>query len=137
MDDLINIIKNTPLLEDIINNDAVPCIGAGFSKNVDDDCRKYILDWNDLAREISGENNREINPPEVISEYVKKNNKGQLFRKIQNIWKSHLIKPGKVHNCFSDLPFKSILTTNFDNLIEDYYSEKKSNLKKIIKNLAP
>lgn len=134
VDNLIELIPK-PLLEDILKNDVVPIIGAGFSKNVDKEYKKYILDWNDIGKQISENINYPFNndPLDALSEYEDKHDRNNLIRKLKELMNIESIKPGNVHNCFSMLPFKIICTTNFDKLIESSFN-KETNRIEIINN---
>ncbi len=134
MNKYINFLPK-PLLDDIIKNQCIPIIGAGFSRNADLPDNLKLPLWEDLgkyfAKQLEGYSY--TTPLDAISTYTyeySKNKTVEMLRELLYIDKS---KPGAVHNAFTDLPFDTIVTTNFDFLLEKTFENKsKSNCIPII-----
>ncbi len=110
------------LLEDIVEGNCIPIIGAGFSLNVEG---KKPLNWNELGEKISIEldifNYVYDGPIDAISYYEEEFSRAKLIEKITELLNIHNIAPSGTHKAFAELKFKQIITTNFDCLLEKSY----------------
>ncbi|MDR4490042.1 MAG: SIR2 family protein [Candidatus Nitrosocosmicus sp.] len=76
------------------------------------------------------DNKNYSDPTECISEYVRKNNRTLMIQYLYDFLYMDKIRPGKVHKLLAKLPFKTIITTNFDTLIERSFTME-TNVNKI------
>lgn len=113
-----------PLLSDIVNGHCIPIIGAGFSKNVNLPPSVKMPNWKDLGNYFAGKIGfgRDENPIEPISAYVHEYGRAKLIEELWDVLHIHQATPGEVHKKFVNLKFDTVLTTNFDFLLEETYS---------------
>ena len=116
-----------PLLDDFLQSNVLPIIGAGFSKNAILPPRKKMLDWNELGKAIAEEliDYHYSTPIEAISAYSHEYSRIKLIEKLNELLLINSIKPGDAHIAFCNVPFKKICTTNYDFLLEDAYKQIK------------
>jgi uncharacterized protein YutE (UPF0331/DUF86 family) len=114
-----------PFLDDIVTNNCIPFIGAGFSKNamIPSGCQMPL--WSDLGNRLSDliPNHENISPLETISAFEYEFSRAKL---IEVLTKELLIdeaSPGKAHLSFCKLPFTVVCTTNIDFLLERGYEK--------------
>jgi len=112
-----------PLLEDILNNQCIPIIGAGFSLNSDLPNGKIMPLWKGLGREIAGDllDYEYTNALDAISAYSYEYSRSKLIEKLTQLLHVSDAKPSKVHTSFCSIPFDTVCTTNFDFLLEKGY----------------
>lgn len=136
------LIQHIPeeLLDDIRRGECVPIVGAGLSRNAILPPKCQMPLWNDLGAEVAKRMGRPFsgNPTAALSEYCKQCSKFELVRLLRKSLHIRTARPGKVHNEFAKLPFRQVLTTNFDFLIERaYLSVGKSYLPVVDEDLLP
>nr|VFJ45664.1 MAG: SIR2-like domain-containing protein [Candidatus Kentron sp. FM]VFJ46653.1 MAG: SIR2-like domain-containing protein [Candidatus Kentron sp. FM]VFK06846.1 MAG: SIR2-like domain-containing protein [Candidatus Kentron sp. FM] len=111
------------LLDDISNGECLPVIGAGFSRNaiLPSGCRMPL--WDDLGKEVATRRKRPFsgNTIATLSEYSEESSRFELVKLLRRSLHIATARPGTAHDTFAKLPFKQILTTNFDFLIERAY----------------
>jgi len=112
------------LLDDIRHGECIPVVGAGFSLNavLPDGCRMPL--WNDLCKEVSIRLKEEStgNPIKDLSNYCyKTDGKWEVVSLLRECLHVRVAKPGPAHIEFASLPFKQVITTNFDFLLERAY----------------
>jgi|CXWL01.1.fsa_nt_gi hypothetical protein len=111
------------LLEAIRQGECVPVVGAGFSLNalLPDGDRMPL--WSDLCKEVAIRLNEESrgDPIKDLSNYCDKNQKWGLINLLRDCLHVRTAKPGPAHLEFAALPFKQVITTNFDFLLERAY----------------
>jgi hypothetical protein len=115
-----------PFLEDLLNGQVLPFIGAGFSKNAIHPTGKEMPDWIKLAELISkdlGSDYEFSDPIDAISAYEYEFGRAKLVEKMNTLLLTGTIRPGRAHLAFSKIPFKLVGTTNFDFLIEKAYEQ--------------
>ncbi len=138
MQDYISLIPQE-LLGDIRRGECLPVIGAGFSRDalLPPGCSMPL--WDDLGRVVAEKLGRTCGTPvEALSEYCQKCGKFELIRILRERLHIRTAKPGPVHSAFASLPFRQVLTTNFDFLIEKgYESCGKSYLPVVDEDLLP
>jgi hypothetical protein len=118
-------IKYVPveLLDDIHRGGCVPIVGAGFSKNAVLPPENMMPLWNDLGAEVARRMSEEPSgdPTDLLSKYCDHSCKLELVKLLRKCLHVSTAKPGRVHKEFAKLPFKEVLTTNFDFLLEKAY----------------
>ncbi|PQJ12318.1 SIR2 family protein [Flavipsychrobacter stenotrophus] len=85
---------------------------------------KQMLLWDSLGKKL-GEylpDYQYSNALDAISAYGHEFSRNKLIEKLANVLLVDQIKPGEAHKAFAKLPFKLIVTTNFDFLLEQSYS---------------
>jgi hypothetical protein len=112
-----------PLLEDILNNQCIPVIGAGFSLNCELPKGKRMPLWDDLGKSFSEDliDYPYSNALDAISAYSFEYSRSKLVEKLSQLLFVADAKPGNVHKSFCRLPFDIVCTTNFDFLLEKGY----------------
>ncbi|HEY6251651.1 MAG TPA: SIR2 family protein [Candidatus Angelobacter sp.] len=128
------------LLDDIRRGECVPVIGAGFSMNalLPRGCRMPL--WNDLGALIARKMGRAFSgdPIKDLSKYCAERTKFELIKHLRDCLHVRTARPGPVHQAFVQLPFKQVITTNFDFLLERAYAESgKSCLPVVDEDLLP
>lgn len=126
-----------PLCEDIFLGKCLPFIGAGFSQNANILGNKVMPVWKDLTKTLIEIGSIEENKsgPVVASIFEKKFGRVQLIETIRNALYSDEVEPGLSHKSFSELPFETIYTTNFDLLLEDSLSQIKKPYRSLVGEL--
>ncbi|NSW90276.1 MAG: SIR2 family protein [Firmicutes bacterium] len=114
-----------PLLGDIINNQCIPIIGAGFSLNAVVSRGGKMPLWEDLGKKFASEllEYPYNNPVDAISAYCHEYSKIKLIEKLTEYIHIMDSKPGDVHTAFCSIPFDIVCTTNFDFLLERGYEK--------------
>jgi hypothetical protein len=112
-----------PLLEDIINNQCIPFIGAGFSLNCDLPKGKKMPLWEELGKKFAEDltDYPYSNAIDAISAYSFEYSRSKLVEKMSKLLYVSEARPSNVHKSFSNLPFDIVCTTNFDFLLEKGY----------------
>lgn len=112
-----------PLFEDIFYGKCLPFVGAGFSIN-GKTLNESMPDWNTLSERLIDIGNllTKRDSLKIASEFEKKFGRVQLIETIRRALLIDDIEPGLAHKAFSELPFDTIYTTNFDLLLEDSFS---------------
>lgn len=115
-----------PLLQDIVENKCIPIIGAGFSKNAILPMGIDMPDWKSLGKHFAELGHYETDDPlDAISNFAhgfKRSKTIEEMKKVLHI--NNLgVRPGKAHLSFAKLPFTTVITTNFDFLLEKAYEE--------------
>lgn len=110
-----------PLLEDIVKNNVIPFVGAGFSKNAEYDVSVTMPDWYELGRKVSesidGYNYSE--PIDAFSYYEALYSRPALVSVLMNELLYGKVRPSTAHENFCKLFKNIIFTTNYDSLLED------------------
>ncbi|HHY0837660.1 TPA: SIR2 family NAD-dependent protein deacylase [Bacillus thuringiensis] len=112
-----------PLLEDILNNQCIPIVGAGFSLNCELPEGKVMPLWEDLGKSFSEDliDYPYSNALDAISAYSFEYSRSKLVEKLSRLLFVTESKPGNVHKSFCRIPFDIVCTTNFDFLLEKGY----------------
>ncbi|MCC2506189.1 hypothetical protein [Bacillus cereus] len=105
-----------PLLEDILNNQCIPIIGAGFSLNCELPEGKVMPLWEDLGKSFSEDliDYPYSNALDATSAYSFEYSRSKLVEKLSRLLFVTESKPGNVHKSFCRIPFDIVCTTNFD-----------------------
>ncbi len=122
-----------PLLKEIRNNNVVPFLGAGFSKNAEVSVGLDLPDWNELGDYIKEHlsNYESENALDIISQYESLYSRDELVKLIKTRIGDVEIEPGETHINFGKIFQRLICTTNFDNLLEKTYENLEINFTKI------
>lgn len=118
-----------PLLSDIQKKRCLLFIGAGFSQNADVPSGT-ILSWSKLTDLLSRDIKETSNDPlEIVSIYAKEFGKPNLVKKLSELLHVHDAIPGDVHTKLAQNEyFDTIITTNFDFLLERAFDQTKRSI---------
>lgn len=114
-----------PLLEDIVQNQCIPIIGAGFSLNAELPKGSKMPLWDDLGQAISKEmkDYPYSSPIDAISAYCYEFSRAKLVEKLAELLYVVESKPSTAHDSLARVPFDIVCTTNFDFLLEKAYDK--------------
>lgn len=129
----------TELIEAIKNNKCILFVGAGLSSKVVRTNKKNLPTWGGLLEELLGYcvHNRILfsADPNDIREMISKGNYIMAAQELQEtitlkdfhdfaklVFKDKNVKPTSTHLLLPKIPFRSIMTSNYDNLIEGAYT---------------
>ncbi len=114
-----------PLLDDFINDNVVPFVGAGFSKNAKLPENMTMPDWKELGEKIASKISdfEYLNPIDSFSVYEKEFSRSKLIEILSQELHINEIETSKTYVAFCDLFYDVICTTNFDFLLEDTLQE--------------
>ncbi len=126
-----------PLIDDMEAGRCVPFIGAGFSMNARVRGGGELPDWTGLTQILADV--AEVSPglggPAVASAFERRFGRVQLIEAIRRALKTDHVEPGEAHIAFSQLPFDTIYTTNFDLLLEDSFLRSQRPFRSIVGEL--
>lgn len=139
------------LIQEIEKNNCILFIGGGISKKCITKGRKSLPNWYEFLKSFIFWHNRKFSFPGDYYEELKKLLKQEKYllvaeELLDNIKDSEFkdfldssfdaknILPSYLHKIISILPFRGIITTNYDNLIELSYIEYHKKIPKIITN---
>jgi hypothetical protein len=82
--------------------------------------------WDDLGSAVATSMNSPYDGDAIkaLSRYCIKNTKFDLVTFLGRVLHEGVAKPGEAHRHFARLPFRQVLTTNFDFLLENAYYEE-------------
>jgi hypothetical protein len=113
-----------PLKEDIVACRCLPIIGSGFSRNGKSP-EGIMPNWSDVgiyfAKKLPKGYGPYANPLDSISIYTDEYSRASTIENLKSILHLDTVSPGEVHNAFASLPFDTIVTTNYDQLLEKAY----------------
>ena len=113
------------LIYEILKSRVIPVVGAGLSINAENIPKdKYMPSWDQLGKMFCSLLDIEcdkIDATKCISDYEKSTNRTHLLTYLKEFLLIDIIRPGRAHRNFIKIPFKTIVTTNFDNLIEQSF----------------
>lgn len=118
----INYLPN-PLLEDLVQGRCIPIIGAGFSRNANLPSGLRMPFWNDVGKSLAEDMNNYpfTTPIDAISAFSHEFSRVKLIERLRSILHVDVAQPGSTHLSFANLPFDTVITTNFDFLLERSY----------------
>lgn len=131
MVDYLSNIDKTFLME-LLKNKIIPFVGAGLSRNAKIMNNIPVPDWDGLGEKFANlltDKKNYSTPTEFISEYEKLNGKTFMIKYLYEFLNIKNIRPGDAHKAFNQFPAKTIITTNFDNLIEKSFEDDTNYLK--------
>jgi hypothetical protein len=116
------------LIDEVSNNLCIPFIGSGFSKNAYAKNNPIPL-WHDLINKMCFElgidptslDNRVDSYLEVAQKFEHEFTRIRLIKFLMKVMPLNEYGPGYVHYLLQELPFTTIITTNYDDLIEKSY----------------
>lgn len=130
-------MENTQeLIVDFKNGDVILFVGAGISMN------SGLPGWGELFRPLSesvdylpvGANLTTEYLLTVAQYYENKNGRHALVRYLMESLDTTAKFPSEIHSIVSELPVKTIFTTNYDDLLEKTYREKGQKTILIVEN---
>lgn len=114
-----------PLLEDILASRCLPIIGSGFSRNGISTGGITMPTWkevgNEFAKKLSWRGHYR-DPLDPISVYDHTYSRAATIEGLRSALHIDTVNPGDIHNAFARLPFDTIVTTNYDYLLERAYT---------------
>ncbi|MBC7570216.1 MAG: SIR2 family protein [Spirosoma sp.] len=129
----------TELIDSITNNKCILFVGAGLSSKVKRSNGKKLPNWQDFLEELYAYCLKKriifsVNPDD-IKEMISKGNLIMSAQELQEtiskkdfgdfiniVFRDRNVAPSKTHLLLPKIPFRSILTSNYDNLIEGAYA---------------
>lgn len=122
MEKYIKLLPN-PLLDDIIEGRCIPIIGAGFSRNANLPSGLQMPLWNDVGESLRKEMDDYpfTSPLDAISAFCHEFSRANLIERLRSILHIDVAQPGATHLSFCKLQFNTVITTNFDFLLERSY----------------
>lgn len=113
-----------PLLEHLVEGQWLPLIGAGFSRNAVVQSGELPPDWKNLGKSLAEhlpDFDSSVGPLELVSAYEHAFGRNTLVDKVARLTRVYDARPGKAHTAFAELGFETVVTTNFDFLLERAY----------------
>jgi len=138
------------LLEDIINKKCILVVGSGISKKSFGKNRKTLpnwyefldcfIDWEYKNAKYSKKDHSELKRllkdsnkfPIIAGDLLERTSKNELKEFLEDVFSPQDIHPSYLHKLISLIPFRAIITTNYDNLIEKAYYEINNRFPKIL-----
>jgi SIR2-like protein len=120
MSDLVHTLPR-PLYEDIVSGRWLPVVGAGLSMNALVPNGSGPPSWNGLADQLKAE----LSDPDdtndavdIISSYGHEHGRAALVERVARAIRVADAQPAPVHDSLCRLPLDTLITTNFDQLLE-------------------
>jgi hypothetical protein len=112
------------MLDDLVRGRWLPVLGAGFSANAAVPEGSKMPRWNELGAELAAEipGYQPSGAVDSISAYEAAYGRPRLVERIARALLAGRAAPGEAHRAFCEMPFETVLTTNFDLLLEDQYT---------------
>ncbi|WP_289665960.1 SIR2 family NAD-dependent protein deacylase [Flavobacterium panacagri] len=127
------------LIEAIKKNKCVLFVGSGLSAQVERSNGKNLPNWGNFLEELLAfgidKNISFWNDPSHIKEMINKGNylmaaqelqecigKGEFSDFLSQIFRDANVKPQNVHNLICEIPFRALITSNYDALLEGAYA---------------
>lgn len=109
------------LREDFINNNVIPIVGAGFSKNATIPSGITMPDWNQLGQLVASYimDYEYTNPLDALSIFESEYSRIKLIELLSKELHIHEIQPSPTYMAFCDIFYDTICTTNFDFLLDE------------------
>lgn len=118
-----------PLLEEWIDGKWLPIVGAGLSMNAKTPSGEAPPNWTELAERIYPSNpDDSMAPAARLGDYEMLHGRQALLEAMRKNILHDDLSPSEVHLAFARLQFNTIVTTNYDRLIEDAYIDEKKPL---------
>ncbi|GAA0744693.1 SIR2 family protein [Gaetbulibacter jejuensis] len=127
------------LIDSIKNGKCILFVGAGLSAKIKRTNRKQLPLWGAFLSELlewaKSKNAMFWNGPDEIEEIIKKGNYllaaqelqecvtlGEFSEFLNSVFRDLDVKPSETHKNIFKIPFRALLTTNYDNLLEGAYA---------------
>lgn len=109
------------LQEDFINDNVIPIVGAGFSKNATIPSGITMPDWNQLGQLVASYimDYEYTNALDALSIFESEYSRIKLIELLSKELHIHEIQPSPTYMAFCDIFFDIICTTNFDFLLDE------------------
>ena len=109
------------LQEDFINNNVIPIVGAGFSKNAIIPPNVTMPDWNQLGQHVASYimDYEYTNALDALSIFENEYSRIKLIELLAKELHIHEIQPSPTYMAFCDIFYDTICTTNFDFLLDE------------------
>lgn len=115
-----------PLLRDLVEGRWLPLLGAGMSRNAQVGAGEAPADWRGLGkalgRQVRGHEGTD-GALESLSAFEHRFGRQALLWEIQSLTRASDALPGAAHHAFAALGFDTVVTTNFDSLLEGAYAD--------------
>lgn len=114
-----------PLLENLVEGRWLPVVGAGFSRNATVTSGESPPDWKELGKELARQIpdfDNTVGPLESVSAYEHLFGRNALVEKLTRLIRAYDAVPAKAHQAFAKIGFETVITTNFDFLLERAYA---------------
>ncbi len=124
-----------PLLNDLVSGRWLPVVGAGLSRNAEIHGTGSMPDWRELGSRVGQElppGYAGDSPLETLSAYQQAYGRGKLIEVVQRELHVTDARPGRIHTAFCNLPFKVVVTTNVEQLLEQGYKARYASVLSII-----
>jgi len=124
-----------PLLNDLVSGRWLPVVGAGLSRNAEIRGTGSMPDWRELGRRVGQElppGYAGDSPLETLSAYQQAYGRSKLIEVVQRELHVTDAYPGRIHTAFCNLPFKVVVTTNVEQLLEQGYRARYGSVLSII-----
>jgi hypothetical protein len=114
-----------PLLDDLVRGRWLPIVGAGFSRNATVPVGSAMPTWKEMGEQLAGANPayESTSPLDAISAYEVAYGRARLVDELSKVLLQGRALPGLAHKAFCEVPFETVVTTNFDFLLEQQYAE--------------
>ncbi|WP_406364887.1 SIR2 family NAD-dependent protein deacylase [Streptomyces sp. NBC_01546] len=105
----------------------LPIVGAGISAAAMTEDGRSPPTWPQLAEQLEKDLPGRIyaGPIDSISAYADTYGRSYLIERLVELLYVNEIQPGETHKAFAKLPFDTVVTTNFDFLVEQGYAEER------------
>jgi len=127
------------LIDSIKNNKCILFVGSGLSASIERSNGKTLPIWGEFLIELlewaKAKNSIFWNGPEEIEAIIKKGNYllaaqelqecvqlGEFAEFLNTVFRDRRVRPSETHKKIHNIPFRCILTTNYDTLIEGAYT---------------
>lgn len=113
-----------PLYEDIARGRWIPIVGSGLSRNAIVTTGEPPPDWSGLASALRVEvadPDDASDAVDIISAYGQEHGRMALVERVARAVRLADAAPAPVHRSLCRLPLDVVITTNFDNLLEDAF----------------
>lgn len=112
-----------PLLEDLVSGRWLPIVGAGFSANARVPGHKTMPLWDEIGRALAQDlsDYPYVGPVDAASAYSHEFSRPKLLERLRSLLLIDVAAPGRPHEAFCAIPFRTVCTTNFDFLLERQY----------------
>jgi HEPN domain-containing protein len=125
---MATLVEHVPahLLDELVEGSWLPIVGAGLSRNAVITGGKPPVSWPELGTELQSDvdgTDESTGTLEIISAYEQAFGRVALIDRASSLIRVHDAQPGPVHNAFASIGFDTVITTNFDFLLERAYDK--------------
>ena len=123
------------LLDELVQGNVVPFVGAGFSKNADIPDGLTVPDWPELGQAVADEMSipcANLSSLKILSIYEGENTRRSLIDLLYRLLNVEHVRAGATHKAFCEVFRGTVCTTNFDFLLEQGYRGINANVTTIV-----